>query len=485
MSQFFSTFIPVNKQVDIEAYLNEFRLEIGQLKATVRDLTAENARLNRRIEALNVEIRSLKAENADLRTRLSKYESPMPPKNSGNSSVPPAKESLPDEITRRTRSLREKSGRKSGGQPGHKGTTRMMSVAPDIVETDQPNFCRRCGRDLSDIEGREEYAEECVGMRIVPVRTRRLYLSKTCTCGCCNHATFTKRRNPVYLSSRIRAMAVYLNTVMCLPYNRIKDFMHDVVRIDLSEGSIRNFIEKAGAKADRICSRIASRLTGSHAAGADETGLYVNGRLNWAWILQNPKLTLTWIAKGRSAEEMTGKFGNDALKDTVLTTDRHSAYFSIRTAGHQICIAHLLRNLNYLNELDKGQDWSSRLQELLRKAVHWRNENPYAIADTSTWLDSLDKLLNENLDKMHKEFGRLRNSLRKLRDHVFRFLEDPDVPAHNNASEGGIRIIKVKQKRSGGFRSQAGAENFLAVHSVTDTAKKNKYSRWEAVMALV
>ena len=151
--------------------------------------------------------------------------------------------------------------------------------------------------------------------------------------------------------------------------------------------------------------------------------------------------------------------------------------------GHQVCVAHLLRNLNCLNELDKGQNWSSRLQELLRKVVHWRNANPETVADTLTWTESFDNLLNENLDKFKKPFRQIRNSLRKLKDYVFHFLKDPRVPSHNNASEGGIRILK--QKRSGGFRSQPGAEDFMVIHSVTDTARKNNFSRWDAVWALV
>lgn len=485
MSKIFCIFVSVNQQVDIEKYLKEFRSEIGNLNKTVKDLSDDNARLNRRVEALNVDNNALKKENADLRERLSKYEDPQPPKNSGNSSVPPSKERMGDEIKRRTSSLRVKSGKKPGGQPGHEGNTRMMSPQPDETENMEPNYCRECGRELSDIDGVEEYREECVGVRITPVVKRLRFLNKTCTCGCCNRVEHTRRKNPVYLSSEIRALVVYLNIVMCMPYNRIKSFLHDVMSIDISEGSIRNFTEDAGDKADAICERIASELVKSPVAGADESGFYVNGKLNWAWILQNPRLTLTWIANGRGAKEMDDRFGKDALENTVLTTDRHSAYFSMKVKGHQICIAHLLRNLNYLNELDKNQNWSSRLQELLRKAVHWRNTNPETAADTSIWMESLDKLLNENLDKFKKPFRQLRNSLRKLKDHVFHFLKDPRVPSHNNASEGGIRILKVKQKRSGGFRSQTGAEDFMAIHSVTDTAKKNDFSRWDAVLALV
>lgn len=460
-------------------------MEIAGLNKSVKDLSDDNARLSRRIEAQHVEIKSLRAENASLKERLSRYEDPEPPRNSGNSSVPPSKEGIGDEVKRRTRSLRGKSGRKPGGQPGHEGSTRLLSDKPDEVEDIQPNYCRECGRDLSGIEGEVEYSEECIGFRITPVIRRIRYMRKTCRCGCCNSMGPDKRRNPVYISPEVRALAVYLNVAMCMPYNRIKTFLKDVFGIGLSEGSIRNFLDGAGDKAEKICGRISDELVKSPVAGADESGFYVNGRLNWGWILQNPRLTLTWIAKGRGAREMDDRFGKDALKDTVLTTDRHSAYFSMNVKGHQICIPHLLRNLNYLNELDPGQTWSSRLQELLRKAVHWRNENPDTVADTTTWIESLDRLLNEDLEEFRKPFRQLRNSIRKLKDHVFHFLNDPEVPSHNNASEAGIRVLKVKQKRSGGFRSQGGAEDFMAIHSVTDTAKKNNFSRWDAILALV
>jgi len=109
----------VNQRVDIERCLKEFRFSITRFEGDVAELTGANARLNRRVEAQNIEIRSLKSENASLKERLSKYEDPNPPKNSGNSSVPLSKEKMDDEIIRRTTSLREKSGRKPGGLPGH------------------------------------------------------------------------------------------------------------------------------------------------------------------------------------------------------------------------------------------------------------------------------------------------------------------------------------------------------------------------------
>lgn len=481
----FRIFVSVNQKVNMDSCRNHFYTEKGRIDGSSILLAADNYRLRCRVEVLEEEGRSLRAENRELRERLSKYEDSLPPKNSENSSVPPSKERMGDEVKRRTKSLRVKSGKKPGGQHGHDGVTRKMSDTPDEIETIQANYCNKCGRDLSDIKGEEDYCEECVGFQIKPIIRRRVFISKTCSCGCCNKAEYSKRKNPVYLSTEVKALSVYLNVVMCMPYNRIKSLFHDLMNLDISEGSIRNFIAQAGTNADEICERISRELAKSPVAGADESGFYVNGKLHWAWILQNPKYTLTWIAKGRAAKEMENRFGTDALKDMVLVTDRHNAYFTMDVRNHQICLAHILRNLNYLNELDQTQNWSSRLQELLRKAIHWRSLNPDLPTDTSTWNESLDRLLNEDISKLKKPFRQLRNSLKKYRDHVFLFLKDPRVPSHNNDSEGGIRILKVKQKRSGGFRSDGGAADFMAIHSVTDTAKKNNYSKWDAILALL
>lgn len=184
----------MNKRVDREKYLEEFRSEIAGLNKSVKDLSADNARLNRKIEAHNVEIRSHREENACLKERLSKYEHPEPPKNFGNRSVPPSKEGIGDEVKRRIRSLKEKNGKKPEGQPGHEGSTHLMSDNPDRIENIQPNYSRECGRDLSGIEGEEEYSEECVGFRISLVMRRIRFMKKTCTCDCSTVWSLLKRR---------------------------------------------------------------------------------------------------------------------------------------------------------------------------------------------------------------------------------------------------------------------------------------------------
>ena len=173
------------------------------------------------------------------------------------------------------------------------------------------------------------------------------------------------------------------------------------------------------------------------------------------------------------------------MKNMVAVTDRHSAYFAVSFLNHQVCLAHLLRELEYLSELDKEQEWSTQMQSLLREAIHERNVRPEEVISKGPWLDRLDKLLAKNLTHLKEDFERLRKGLVKVRDYIFNFLEDPLIPSDNNSSERGIRKLKVKQKISGTFRSDVGADAFFAIHSIADTAWKNNQSQLNAIATIL
>lgn len=186
---------------------------------------------------------------------------------------------------------------------------------------------------------------------------------------------------------------------------------------------------------------------------------------------------------GRGAKVLEERFG-DSLKNMIAVTDRHSAYFAIDFLNNQICLAHLLRNLEYLNDIDKKQTWARDVQTLLREAIHLRNENPAEIISKGNWLTRLDGLLKKNLDNLRKEFNELKRGIIKCRDYIFNFLENPAITSDNNSSERGIRKLKVKQKISGCFRSDSSADAFHALHSIADTAWKNGQSPLDAILAI-
>jgi hypothetical protein len=228
---------------------------------------------------------------------------------------------------------------------------------------------------------------------------------------------------------------------------------------------------------------IKAAIEKSAVTGADETGEKLNGKLHWMWVFQNELLTYIFQHPSRGKEAIDSHFP-DGLPQTILVTDRHRSYFNIETAGHQLCLAHLLRELIYLEELNKEQTWSSEMLELFRDSIHQRKTVPFGEINADGIKDRFDVLLKQNLSALDKKYESLRKSLEKYKEHVFRFLDRADVPYDNNASESKIRPLKVKQKVSGMFKSDMGADAFSQLYSIVDTAKKHKQDSFLALIAV-
>ena len=147
---------------DISKVLQDMTAEMRLMRKTIDQQYADIAKLDRNIEALNRQIRKKDEENSRLKERLSKYEKPK--KNSDNSSTPPSKESMKDEIIRRTKTLRKPSGKKPGGQEGHDGHKLSCSSAPDKIVDDAPNYCTNCGESLADAERILDYVTQVISI---------------------------------------------------------------------------------------------------------------------------------------------------------------------------------------------------------------------------------------------------------------------------------------------------------------------------------
>lgn len=221
----------------------------------------------------------------------------------------------------------------------------------------------------------------------------------------------------------------------------------------------------------------------SAVVGFDESGCYCNRRLDWAWIAQTVYYTLLFRAGGRGSKVLADRFG-DSLERMTAVTDRHSAYFTLHFLHHQVCLVHLLRELQYLSELNTGQDWSRNMTGLLREAIHERSSNLAAVIDKVKWTERLDSLLKQNINRLGEKFRTFKKGLMKCRDYIFNFLEDPMISSDNNGSERGIRKLKIKLKNSCTFRSDFGADAFLELHSLVETAKKHNQTPVNVIQAL-
>ncbi len=482
------------KVTTVSGYMKAMTDEIRSMRETIDSQHQDLLDLSRNLERVRHELRksneTVERQNGtikELQERLAKYEDSDPDKNSSNSSTPPTKEKMKDEVIRRTKTLRKPSGLKPGGQPGHDPHIRKLILDPDVIEKCSCQYCKNCGKDISDMKGRLVLTTQEIDLPkdIKPTVTERRYYEKVCTCGCCNRSYAPKKGgNPVTFGKNIRALITYLNIVQCIPYERLQSLMAEVFGVCLSQGTIKNIIDDMMERSKPAIEMLTEMLKGQRIVGFDESGCYRDKNLDWAWIAQTAYLTLCFRASGRAAKELGSRFAG-SLEKIIAVTDRHSAYFAINFLNHQICMAHILRELQYLSELDTGQEWSTKMQKLIREAIHERNEKPEEIIDAKPWLGRLDELLKIDLSKMKEGFEKLRKGLIKCRDYIFNFLEDPAIPSDNNASERGIRKLKVKQKISGCFRSESGADAFFAIHSIADTAWKNNQSQLNAIATLL
>lgn len=484
ISDIFRTFIPMKEQVtDISKVLQNMAEEMQLMREAINQQHTEIAKLNRNIESLKHQLRKKNEEITELKDRLSKYENPE--KDSSNSNTPPSKEHIEDEIVRRTKTLRKSSGKKPGGQVGHKGHKLSCIDTPDEIVDDIPNYCTNCSESLADAERILDYVTQVVSIPdIKPViKEIRHYVMICKNCGERIRTTPRRRSNDVVYDASVKSLVVYLSVVQFLPYGRIASFLHDVLGLSPSEGSLVNWVNEAKRNAQPFVDKIKEYIMSSNIVGFDESGCYCNKRLDWAWIAQTVYYTLLFRANSRSSKVLTEQFG-DSLERMTAVTDRHSAYFALHFLNHQVCLAHLLRELQYLSELDTNQKWSEQIANLFREAIHERNTNPTAIINKTSWLDKLDSLLKLNVSNLGKKFNTLKNGLIKCRDYIFNFLEDPMIPSDNNASERGIRKLKIKLKNSCTFRSDFGADAFLELHSVVETAKKHNQTPFNAIQAL-
>ena len=429
--------------------------------------------LTHRLEQAEKQIEHLRAENQCLKNCLSKYEHP---KNSHNSSIPPSK----DENRPKRTSLREKTGRKPGGQKGSKGNTLKMVETPDITEKHIPSYCNSCGKDLSFFLYEFVGKRQVFDMPQIKINvTEHQVFKKVCTCGHETACDFPAQANaPVSYGNNLECLIGYLHARQYIPFKRMEEFIKDVFNIPISEGGIHYLLSKLVNKARPAYELIREKLkSGEHfAVGADETGIKVCGNKHWAWTWQNDEATFISITDNRSGKSITKNF-KDGFEKSVLVHDCWKSHFNTNALSHQICIAHLLRDLNYLTEL-YNHKWSKLCKAIFKSALDLKNKmNPmdYYIHNPrrKTLEKRLDCLLNYKPDKNFKELITFQKRLIKYRAYFFTFLYHPEVPPDNNASERAIRNIKVKQKISGQFKSPDGAFGFAVLRSITDTIIKN------------
>jgi transposase len=412
--------------------------------------------------------------------------------NSSNSSKPPSSDGFQKSHSR-VQNLREQSGKKVGGQPGHKGFTLNQVENPDIIKQHRVTYCPCCKRDLSDVPVDGTIKRQVIDIpEIKPVVIEHQFEVKRCP-GC--HKKIEAQKDqfitaPVQYGNNAKTIAAYLNVQNLIPVDRVAGVMQDVFDLKMSAATVENITKICARAVKQATEKIEDFLKKAKVRGADETGLIINGKINWAHTLSNNKFTHYRISEKRGDISI--------ISSGVVTHDHFVSYYSkLDGVQHSLCNAHHLRELKAVVEIDK-EPWAKSMIRLLLFGHAKVQQDPQNITDD--WLSRFRKLydkiiasgllFHENLGLLSKpKRGRVKrrpghNLLLRLKnrsDDTLRFLYNIDVPFTNNAAEQSLRMIKVKQKVSGCFRTTEGAKDFLTVRSYTATAKKNDINVFDAL----
>ena len=427
---------------------------------------------DKRISELAAQVLELIAINKILLEKLAKYENP---KNSRNSSIPPSKD---ENRLFKSKSLREKSGKKPGGQPGHEGKTLEMVSSPDEIFEHIPMFCKHCGLDLSYLPTEMVERRQIVEIPpIKPVYIEHQAFARTCTCGHIVSGSFPDGVTPgISYGNSIECLSAYFYARQFLPFARMQEMFNDVFSLPISEGGVHQVLDRAAIKAEPAYKLIHERIKQATVLGSDETGTRIDNKKAWFWTWQNEKLTFIVPSANRGTQTINQHFEN-GFPNSILVHDCWKSHFEPIALAHQICIAHLLRELNHLMEC-YDSPWPKLFKELLRDSIHLKNKltpTDYLspIHERTNLFRRLEELTDKPINPEHKELATFHRRMIRYKNFIFTFLFNPEVPPDNNGSERAIRNIKIKHKISGYFKSFKGAGQFAILRSVLDTTLKN------------
>lgn len=440
----------------------------------IAELEAENAALRAEVEALAAQVQALQARLA---------------KDSHNSSKPPSS----DGVRHKTKSLRQPSGRKPGGQLGHRGETLHLVATPDAISEHRPVVCAHCQRSLEGepvLRRERRQVHELPPVRLVVTEHQALHVR----CPACQQVSVgswpAAAPSRAQYGPRVRALAVYLVEEQLVPLGRVQQLLADLFGVQLARGTLVEWIQQAATVLGPVEAAIKAALRRVPVLHSDETGVRRAGTLAWAHVASTAQLThyALHAQRGQGATDAIG-----ILPDFtgVSVHDGWASYRTYQQCRHALCNIHHLRELTFLEE-EYQQAWAKDLKALLRAmqtaADHARAQGLRQLPATkrppllARYQELLAAGMAANPPPVRRpgQRGRLpqspaRNLLERLllnQDQVLAFLDDLTIPFDNNQAERDLRTLKVQQKVSGCFRAPRGGDAFARLRSYLSTLRK-------------
>lgn len=456
-------------------------------------------------EFIRIYIRHIEGMNQQLQTRIYELENRIQEledrlsKDSSNSSKPPSS----DGLKRKPKSSRGRSGKKAGGQQGHVGKGLAQVSNPDVIVTHTPASCTGCGSNLSNVNGTTAEQRQVfdIPQPKVIVTEHRVEEKQCPCCGERTRALFPENiKGPTQYGDRVRALIAYFSHQHFIPVDRVCEIFEDIFGIPLSPGTCANVDEQLFANLETFETGLKTYLLAAQVLHFDETGMRCEKKLHWVHVASSQAATFYMMHTKRGQEAMDAAGILPHFQGTAIH-DHWFPYFSYNQLKHGLCNAHHLRELTFIYE-QKKEAWAKRMHDLLIQAnkevekhiesgaralppeILLQIEQAYSqiLAEGFAYHASLSPLPTGKRGRPKQRDGKnLLDRLNEKRDCVLRFIHDFSVPFTNNQGERDIRMVKLKQKIAGSFRTFHGGEVFCRVRSYISTARKQGWNIWDAL----
>jgi transposase len=424
------------------------------------------------ILALWAQVQALTARVAELEAKLG-----TPPKTPDNSSVPPSQGQKPN------RPERTRRGGTRQGSLGRPGGGRALTAAPDEVVTARPLRCAHCQAPLGAADQKLHGRYDKIDLpKVAPVVTRvERYAGQCRCCGGTTLAPLPEGLEPgTPFSGNIVALALYLRFVHAISYRRLSRLLLELFGLAISEGALDAAFRRAKPRFDAELAAILARLRRARVVCSDETSVRIDGRTCWNWVFQNSEVVIHVVRRSRSAGVVAEVLAGH--RPAIWVSDLYGAQQG-HAAAWQVCLAHQLRDCRFASDAGDAI-FAPRMKALLLRAVVLARRHQ-ALAESTR--REYRRRLDHDLDTImalaptNRHGQRLRRRYGKVRDHLFTFLDHPEVAADNNGSERELRPTATYRKVTGGFRSDWGADLFAAIRSIIGTATRRGLDAYQAI----
>lgn len=467
---------------------NQLMEVMGRLDAVEKDLRVEKAQHKEDVDRLNARISELTCENQLLRDDNERLKSIIN-NDSSNTSNPPSTDQKAGKPANAYNG-REKTGRRAGGQKGHKGTTLTRA---DVEEKLRSGKCRRQVREIGNPAGGKYVTKYEIDLDVAPLVTEiRIYADEKG-----RFSIPPEYRSDVVYGPGIKTLAVALYSEGVMANDRIAAFLDAAGGnvLGLSAGSVYHFCRAFSEKARGSVASLEEELLNQRVVMTDATAVTVNGEQGYIRNFSMEKAVVYRVMKDKTIASMR-KLRFLAKFTGILVHDHETALYHFGT-GHGECNVHIIRYLKKNSE-DSGNNWSGEMISLLcemnriRKQAISRGDEAFPEALVMKYEERYRELIARGREENQKtKYGYARKDEKKLLNRMEKymhnhllFLHDFEVPFDDNMSERDLRKAKNRQKMSGGFRKESGHEMYCNVLTIIETLKRRNMPILENIKKL-